>query len=352
MKGSQVGRFEGTTKSALDLIELVARNTPQPLEIQREMVDDRKPLSETGAGLFVNAEIDKLRREYEQDLAAVNEEMKLALREKDEDMQKLLKEELERSEKAMDELRKQQQMLKKEDREGMERDLAQLEVKMNEKVRGEMAQFKENVVKQLEEAIETSRVKAEKDMREAVTAESQQKINEMREETEQRVRAEAAAQMKQETDRLQKQAEQQLKERMGEYEQRRRDEQDLKDAGYDPRDGQNSATVALCTAVQNRQELRIIHLLLAKGATPTLCIYERARISATLRALLKNCTDENFCALHLAAWAGNADAIRIFIQNRVDPDAGDRWIIGSGDCGKRGGGTSATRARRRSQSHK
>lgn len=48
-KGSKVRRYEGTTESAMELIQLIMSNTPQPLKIQQELVDDRKPLSETGA---------------------------------------------------------------------------------------------------------------------------------------------------------------------------------------------------------------------------------------------------------------------------------------------------------------
>lgn len=59
------------------------------------MVDENKPLSETGAGSFVEAEVDKLRQVHEQILTAImekNQEMKLALQKKDADMQILLKE--------------------------------------------------------------------------------------------------------------------------------------------------------------------------------------------------------------------------------------------------------------------
>ena len=57
LQGSQVTRYEGTTESALELIRLVMHNTPLPLKIQKEMVDESKPLAETGAGRFVEAEM-------------------------------------------------------------------------------------------------------------------------------------------------------------------------------------------------------------------------------------------------------------------------------------------------------
>lgn len=84
-------------------------------------------------------------------------------------------------------------------------------------------------------------------------------------------------------------------------EQRERDELDLKNAGYDPHDGQNSATMALSAAVRDRKGLRIINLLLAKGANPALDIVQPSdRYAAN--------------ALHRAAGVGYADAVCTFIE--------------------------------------
>jgi protein subunit release factor A len=85
-------------------------NTPQPLKIQQEMVDDNKPLSETGAGLFVDAEIKKLRREHEETLASIKKEMELALQKKDVEMQKMLDDEMERSKKEIEDLCEEQEI--------------------------------------------------------------------------------------------------------------------------------------------------------------------------------------------------------------------------------------------------
>lgn len=59
------------------------------------MADENKPLPETGAGSFVEAEVDKLRQVHEQILTVImekNQETKLALQKKDADIQILLKE--------------------------------------------------------------------------------------------------------------------------------------------------------------------------------------------------------------------------------------------------------------------
>jgi ankyrin repeat protein len=146
-------------------------------------------------------------------------------------------------------------------------------------------------------------VEAEKELREAVNEESRQRIKQSREETEQRLRAQADERMKHERERLEKQMERRLKE----MEHRLRDEHDLKDAGYDPGDSKNSATKALIAAVQTKQELRIILLLLAKGGNPVSCIHMHKPRGA----------------LHMAAWVGYIDAIQIFLKHGADPNAKD-----------------------------
>ena len=111
LQGSQVRRFEGTRESALDLIRLVMHSTTQPLKIRQEMVNKNNPLSEGGVGGVAEAEIDKFRRGQVQTLTAIVD-TELGLQKKDRVVEALLKEESERSNKEIDELRKQQEMMK------------------------------------------------------------------------------------------------------------------------------------------------------------------------------------------------------------------------------------------------
>ena len=115
LQGSQVRRFGGTRESALDLIRLVMHNTPRPLKILQDVVNENKLLAKTGARRLVEAEIDKLLAGREQTLAAIKE-MELVVKKKDGAMQMLLKEESERSKKEVDELRKQQEVMKADDK--------------------------------------------------------------------------------------------------------------------------------------------------------------------------------------------------------------------------------------------
>lgn len=148
LQGSQVTRYEGTTESALELIRLVMHNTPLPLKIQKEMVDESKPLAETGAGRFVEAEIDNLCKEHEQALAAIKTEMELALQKKDEDMQALLEGESVRLKREIDELRKNQEMMKAdvEKRKTQWNEERKLWMVERERMENEMAQLKVGII--------------------------------------------------------------------------------------------------------------------------------------------------------------------------------------------------------------
>ena len=312
LKGSQVARFEGTTESALQLIRLVMRNTPLPLKIQQEMVDENKPLVETGAGRFVDAEIDKLRREHEQTLAAIKEEMQLALREKDKDMQILLREESERSKKEIDELRRQQELmnadnekamseereLRKQERERMENEVARLKADIDARGQAEKTKLKKMEDEQLELAFQSSKLQLEKEkaraieqlylQREQVQYDQAQR-GQRQHEREQREREQREREQREHEQREQEQREELL-----------RDEQDLKNAGYDPQGRKNSATNALSEAVRKRKDLRIIRLLLAKGANPTSCIVQPRFAHRS--------------ALHVAAEVGYVGAIGIMTE--------------------------------------
>lgn len=83
------------------------------------MVDKDKLPSGAGAGRFIHAERDKLRKE-QQAMAAIREEMELMLQRKDEDIQMLFKES-ERSKEAIDELRKQQEIMKADSEKALRR---------------------------------------------------------------------------------------------------------------------------------------------------------------------------------------------------------------------------------------
>lgn len=89
-KGAQVARLDNTLESAQALIARISKLTPVALAIQRECIDEGKALGDTTAGILVNEEIAKLESKRLADIAQAEEETKVALAEKDLELQKEL----------------------------------------------------------------------------------------------------------------------------------------------------------------------------------------------------------------------------------------------------------------------
>ena len=90
-KGASIARHLNTVESAHDIIRGIMRKRLQvPLQIQRELVDDKKSILETAAGEVLNAELNEEIRHHQAEIAGMQEEMKQALEEKDEETKKEL----------------------------------------------------------------------------------------------------------------------------------------------------------------------------------------------------------------------------------------------------------------------
>jgi len=66
--GSRIARFTGTRESALELISLAMGNTPQPLQVERKVVDPKDSANEPAAGRLVNEELEKLHEDLKNEL--------------------------------------------------------------------------------------------------------------------------------------------------------------------------------------------------------------------------------------------------------------------------------------------
>ena len=91
-RGSQMVRHYNTLESAHDIIRKIVDNQPAVLQIQRELVDERKDIGDTAAGETVDRELRELARQHQAELNKVREEMTQALKEKDEEMKQKLEE--------------------------------------------------------------------------------------------------------------------------------------------------------------------------------------------------------------------------------------------------------------------
>ena len=89
-KGAQMDRHHNTPQSAHDIIRKIVRNHPVALQIQRELVEERKNIIETAAGESLNQELEEQIKKHRAELSGLREEMTQALREKDEEMRREL----------------------------------------------------------------------------------------------------------------------------------------------------------------------------------------------------------------------------------------------------------------------
>ena len=59
-KGARLLRYEDTPESAQEILRTILHNEPVVLKIQRELVDDRKEVGQTGAGAELSKEMRKM----------------------------------------------------------------------------------------------------------------------------------------------------------------------------------------------------------------------------------------------------------------------------------------------------
>jgi len=104
-KDAQLARHHNTAQSSYDIVRRIVKNNPIPLQIQRELVDERKDIKDTAAGEAINEELSTLIKHHESEMSTLREEMRQALREKDEETRKELEEETRKIKEQMDKMR-------------------------------------------------------------------------------------------------------------------------------------------------------------------------------------------------------------------------------------------------------
>jgi hypothetical protein len=92
-KGAQMVRHHNTEQSAHDVIRRIMNNRTLVLQIQRELVDERKDITHTAAGESVNVELTEETKRHEAAFNLVREEMMRTLQEKHEEARRVSEEE-------------------------------------------------------------------------------------------------------------------------------------------------------------------------------------------------------------------------------------------------------------------
>ena len=105
-KGAQMVRHHNTTKSAHDIIRKVVSNQPVALQIQRELVDERKDIIDTAAGESIGRELREHISQYQAELKEVQERMAQAQKAKNEVTRRELVEAKRRLEENVKKIRK------------------------------------------------------------------------------------------------------------------------------------------------------------------------------------------------------------------------------------------------------
>ena len=83
-RGSQLVRHHNTLESAQNIIRKIMNNCPAVLQIQRELIDERKDIGDTAAGEVIDRELKALATKHQAELVEARKEMAQALEEKDE----------------------------------------------------------------------------------------------------------------------------------------------------------------------------------------------------------------------------------------------------------------------------
>ncbi|KAF9647083.1 hypothetical protein BDM02DRAFT_3117563 [Thelephora ganbajun] len=104
-KGAQLARHRNTTESAHGIIRRIMRNHPITLQIQRELVDDHKDITDTVAGKAINKEFNEQIRRHQAELKAIQEETLKARNEKDKETMWELEEETRKLQEQMKKMR-------------------------------------------------------------------------------------------------------------------------------------------------------------------------------------------------------------------------------------------------------
>lgn len=75
-KGASMSRHENTRDSAYEILRQIIENNPLTLQIQRELVDQKKDISQTAAGAELNRELMMQIKKHEEEMRVLQNEMR------------------------------------------------------------------------------------------------------------------------------------------------------------------------------------------------------------------------------------------------------------------------------------
>ncbi|TFK74165.1 hypothetical protein BDN72DRAFT_956009 [Pluteus cervinus] len=111
-KGAQLARHLNTTGSGHDVLRRIINNNPLPLRIQRELIDEGIDITKTAAGAELNRELWKQVLKHRQEIKQIQQEMREAIRMKDEETKRELEQETSRLQHEMRKIQNDSMQLK------------------------------------------------------------------------------------------------------------------------------------------------------------------------------------------------------------------------------------------------
>jgi len=147
-KGARIARHQNTASSAQTIIRLILDNHPMPLRIQEELVNERKDISETGAGEELNREFTAQIRRHRDDMRVLKEDMDQAMKDKDEETRRELEIETKRMQKEIERFQNDGERLVsdyKKEKERLEVRLEEMELETKREADRVAAQYQRQI---------------------------------------------------------------------------------------------------------------------------------------------------------------------------------------------------------------
>ena len=185
-KGSRCHRHDNPNASAANIVGRLANHkAPITTDLQRQLVDENKPLDETAAGRELQSEILREKAKWAKEVREIEEQMEEAIRKKDRDAEEMMREERDRYTKMIRKVENDTGALKS----NMENLLAERDnrVATVERQLKEQNDAHEAALKQLNKRIEKEKTEVEKERRRLGKEEGRRKQKEQEKQKEEKV---------------------------------------------------------------------------------------------------------------------------------------------------------------------
>ena len=164
-RGGQMARHNNTVASAENIIRRILDNRPLPLRIQVELVNERKDISDTGAGEELNRELSTQIRKHQEEIRILKEEMEQATKDKDEGTRTALEIETRRMQKEIERLKNDAERFAsgyRREKDRLEAHITHVEAKARQEADRLATQYQQQI-DELKNALQTNAAASERD---------------------------------------------------------------------------------------------------------------------------------------------------------------------------------------------